>query len=204
MFNEFDWVPQPQNKREIEVLAECFAVVVEGRTAFYVSSPLTTGLRAFEWHTPRSSGDAVRAGPTSDDKFRRDVIEPNRAAAATYVRRLREKTKSAVIDPTAMGDVSGWIQADYHFFWGEVIKRYAHTVVFRDGWMYSTGCAYEFLVASVSGAQTLREDLTPLTGEQGRELIQQAVLRVQSRPDNVQLLRRIVDALMDSSRIVGQ
>jgi hypothetical protein len=170
-----DWLPKPKHRREIHILLEGFAAFVEGRTALYVSSPLTTGRRAFQWHVSNGFVGTRHKQEVNDNKFRRDVIELNRSDATAYVRRLRQTTRQVVIDPTAMGDIPGWTQGDYQAFWGNVIERYAESVIFRDGWMFSNGCAYEFFVAQKSGARMLRADRTPLNLVEGRELINQAV-----------------------------
>jgi hypothetical protein len=180
--------PRAERGAEIAVLLEGLASVVEGRTATYVSSPLTTGRTASEWHL-RNGGR-----PAAEDDFRRNVIEPNRTAAAAYVRELR-KTRGVVIDPTAMSDLPGWTQPDYRFFWGRVIELYANEVVFREGWEHSSGCAYEFFVALQSGASTLREDLTPLSLEDGQELVRAAVEECETRGVSAEFLRGVVDAL---------
>jgi hypothetical protein len=181
--------PQSERGTEIAVLMEGLASVIESRTATYVSSPLTTGRTASEWH--RRNG---RRAPADDDGFRRDVIEPNRMAAAAYVRELR-KTRGVVIDPTAMGDLPGWTQPDYRFFWGRVIELYANEVVFRDGWQHSSGCAYEFFVALRSGASTLHGDLTPLSLEDGQKLVRAAVEECETRGVSAEFLRGVVEAL---------
>src|SRR4051812_15439147 len=103
---------------EVELLLEGFASIVDNADAIYVSSPLTTGARAFEWH---------RRQP-SNGSFVDDVIEPNREQAARYVRNLRKKTGSLVIDPTAVRELPGWEQSDYRYFWGRVITDYCREV----------------------------------------------------------------------------
>jgi hypothetical protein len=181
--------PQATRPKEIAIILEGVASVVEGRTATYVSSPLTTGQTASEWHLRNGS-----RAPAGDEGFRRDVIEPNRTAAAAYVRALR-KTRGVVIDPTAMGDLRGWTQPDYRFFWGRVIELYANEVVFRDGWQHSSGCSYEFFVAVQSGALTLREDLTRLALEDGQALVRAAVEECETRGVSAAFLRGVVAAL---------
>src|SRR4051794_16481374 len=109
------------------MLLEAFASVIDDRMAIYVSSPLTTGARAFEWHRNHA---AARS-------FAEDVIEPNREEAAAFARGLRQATARVVIDPTAMGDLPGWEQRDFRYFWGRVIVGYCSEVVFRDGWQFS-------------------------------------------------------------------
>jgi hypothetical protein len=181
--------PHASHPAEIAVVLEGFANVIERRTATYVSSPLTTGQTAAEWHL-RNGGRRI----ADDEDFRRNVIEPNRTAAAAYVRDLR-KARGVVIDPTAMGDLPGWTQPDYRYFWGRVIELYANEVVFRDGWQHSSGCAYEFFVALQSGASTLREDLTPLSLENGQELVRAAVEECETRGVSAEFLYGVVEAL---------
>jgi hypothetical protein len=161
-----EFPPKPQQHTEIAAALAAFGSVMHGRAATYVSSPLTTGQRAFEWHQQNGSADATsEAG--SEAMFRDDVIAGNRQQAARYVERLRRR-RAIVIDPTALADLPGWTQSDYRFFWGRVIEEYAETVVFRRGWEYSSGCAYEFLVATRSGRESLDEELNPLTVQKGR------------------------------------
>jgi hypothetical protein len=167
-----EFPPTPRRPAEINAALKTFATVTDSGSALYVSSPLTTGQRAFEWHQ--------RNGSTADDSaaqagFRENVIASNRDQAGRYVEALRAKQMGIVIDPTALEDVAGWTQSDYRFFWGRVIEEYAATVVFRDGWEYSSGCAYEFLVAARAGLTLLCEDLTPLSIEDGRKLLAAAI-----------------------------
>jgi hypothetical protein len=134
----------------------------------------------------------------SAERFREKVVEPNRQAAGRYVRELRETTKRAVVDPTAVGDLPGWAQGDYHVFWGEVIERYAETVVFRNGWQYSSGCAYEFFVAHKSGAAVVDQSLAPLTPEEGLALLEEAADDCERRGVSAEFLRGVVAALKRS------
>lgn len=191
--------PQAQHPEQIAILLEAFGSVIEARTAFYVSSPLTTGQRAFEWHLQNGGSQIAQAEPSS--RFRREVIEPNREQTARYVRDLRKRTERVVIDPTALQDLPGWTQADYRVFWGRIIERYAETVVFRDGWQYSSGCAYEFLVALESGAHLLREDLTALALEEGKSFISRAIDEARKRGASDQFLQGVREALREGDTL---
>jgi len=182
--------PRTLRRKDLALLLEVYATVAEGRTALYVSSPLTSGERAFEWHLKNGSI------PSGDNAaFRDTVIEPNRREAAVYVERLRRETKRVVIDPTALADLPEWTQADYRDFWGQVIVRYASEVVFRDGWEHSSGCTYEFFVAVESGARTLRPDLTPLPLEAGVQAILAAIESNESQGRDVAFLQSVVGEL---------
>lgn len=165
--------PRPDHPEEVAKIAEVFASVVEGRAALYVSSPLTTGQRFIDWLGSTSAPDPHdMAYP---EAFRRAVFEPNRESARAFVARLREECAEVVIDPTGLPDLEGWTQRDYRSLWGEVISRYVRLVVFRDGWEYSDGCTYEFFVAARHGVRMVRENLSPITEEEGLELVRAAV-----------------------------
>jgi hypothetical protein len=198
MSSEFP--PRPDHPDEIEMMLEGLASVIESRTAYYVSSPLTTGQVAYEWHLR----NGALPSPAGDAEFRRVVMEPNRERAADYVRELRHSTSAAVIDPTAMGDLAGWAQSDYRSFWGKVIERYAETVVFRNGWQYSSGCAYEFLIACGAGARVLREDLAPLTIREGLALLRAAINECEARGDAPTFLEAVAGALEERMSTVSE
>jgi hypothetical protein len=126
------------------------------------------------------------------------VVQWNRARVKPIVRAVRERGHRVVIDPTTVHDVPGWRQDDYHAFWGRVIEQYAGTVVFADGWEYSSGCAREFLTALRVGARLLREDLRPLAIEEGERLIRDAIAALDS--DGVLSTEPLREALREISQ----
>ena len=138
--------PQSVHAREIAFMLEILASVIEGRTAVYVSTPITTGKRFLKWYVQKKIDERV---PLTEQKdmFLREVVEYNRQRARVVVRRLRHGSSKIVIDPTSIVDFPGWTQDDYRCLWGRVIERYVDRVIFIEGWQYSNGCAYEFLVA---------------------------------------------------------
>lgn len=135
---------------------------LQPRSAVYVSTPITTGPRFVAWRRGPGAGLSV-----DDGEYRRGrheaVIEPNRADVAPLVTSLRARLDDPVIDPTALEDVPGWEQFDYHWFWTEVIHRYAHTALFADGWEYSSGCVLELAAAVSAGIAVRQSDLSPLS-----------------------------------------
>jgi hypothetical protein len=174
--------------------------VVEGRGAVYVSTPITTGRRFVEWR--RGPGAAL--APSQDHYWRehdRQVVQRNREQAKPVVRAVRERGWGVVIDPTTVHDVPGWEQPDYHAFWARVIERYAGTVVFADGWEYSSGGAWEFLVAVRTGARLLRQDLEPLTVAEGARLINDAIVSLGA--DGVLPTEPLREALRELHRTAG-
>jgi hypothetical protein len=159
---------------EIVALLDMLTCVLQERSAVYVSSPITSGREYSKWLLT-TGHPSPETNPDYFDQFRRFVVEPNRQRARIFVRNLRQISARVVIDPSALHDFPGWTQEDYRFLWGRAIERYADTVVFREGWQFSSGCSYEFLVACLSRAETLREDLTPLSLDEGRSLIASAI-----------------------------
>jgi hypothetical protein len=143
-----------------------------------------------EWHTANGAALGRNA-----DSFRSEVIERNRREAADFVRALREKSGAVTIDPAALPDVPGWEQADYRYFWGRVIERYASRVLFRDGWQYSVGCAYEFLVAHRAGLEVRDEHGNELPRDLGRRMIEAAASDAASQESAAAFLHRVAREL---------
>jgi hypothetical protein len=76
-----------------------------------------------------------------------------------------------------------------------VIERHAVSVVFRNGWHHSSGCAYEFFVAVSSRVSLLREDLSPLPLEEGKALLAAAINETSTMGGSPAFLRGVLKAL---------
>ncbi len=190
--------PVTTHEREVEALLNILASVVVGRSAVYVSAPITSGKRLARWVGSRN----VEFDPSHPDNhadFEREVLEPNCEHAQEIISNLRKKFPNTVIDPTALKDIDGWTQNDYRYLWAKVIEEYATTVVFIDGWQYSNGCSYEFLVSYQSAKDhcplVLNEDLKPLTLEQGLILIRAASTELKEAGLSTEFLERVAEQL---------
>ena len=106
---------------------------IQARGAIYVSTPITTGPDWLEWRIA-TSGMSPEARSAS---HRRQIIEPNLQRARHSIELIRATVAEPVIDPTALLDIDGWGQRDYHSLWIEVLRTYANRVIFLDGWMQS-------------------------------------------------------------------
>jgi hypothetical protein len=176
----------------MEIMLAILQCTMEGRDAVYISAPITTGRRFVAWRT----GLGATLSPSGEEyhlQHRTHVILPNLKHVRPVVRRIRQHFGGVVIDPTALKDIPGWVQEDYHSFWTEVVERCARAVVFTEGWEYSRGCAHEFLAALRSGALLLQEDLTPLEPSAGAQLIERAVASVDDAVIPTPPLVRVVD-----------
>jgi hypothetical protein len=176
--------------------------IVQDKEASYISVPITTGKRFLEWR--RGVGSALTP---SDEHYKREhalnVIQPNQADVRPILESIRERLRrkkqdGVIIDPTTL-NVSVWSQDHYHTFWTTVISRYVSTVVFVDGWEYSSGCTKEFLAAINSGADLLREDLSPLKLTEGERLVGDAIRELD---DDILPKAPLEEALREIHRIV--
>lgn len=185
--------PTPTRREEISILLEAYRALIPNRSAIYVSAPITSGRRLADWYK-RSNGDLPkRSHPSYWAQHAKQVVEPNLEQAAKVVASLRLKyPERIVIDPTAVSDFPNWTQDDYRYFWGEVIKRYADTVIFVDGWQFSNGCAYEFVVATRVHVTVLNEQGQTLSIETGTELLKDGAIGVGTETESAVFLRSVL------------
>jgi hypothetical protein len=170
--------------------------VVPDRTGVYVSTPITSGRRLALWSSNRHV-EIDLSHPETYLEFKREVLEPNSEHARSIVKDLRNLFPKALIDPTALTDIDGWVQDDYRVLWGKVIELYANTVVFLDGWQYSNGCTYEFLVSNrvTPRPSILDERLQPLPLEDGICLVRFAIVELQKSKLPTRFLQQVVSEL---------
>ena len=185
--------PQTSRGAEVDALIEMLRGVFPRRSALYVSAPITSGRRFVEWYARRGNVGG------SAEQYKRDhlenVVVPNRSAAVALVSRARAATSEFVIDPTAVGHIEGWTQGDYRTAWAHVIVEFASVVVFADGWEFSNGCSYEFLISTKAGIETLDESWRPIDLRAGLSLLRGAIEELSSRSLPAEFLRGIVEDL---------
>lgn len=180
-------------QREIDTLVALLASIAKPQSATYVSAPLTSGRWSAEWR--QNHGACLDTGSAEyAAAFEREVIDRNRRNAATVVAEQRVRCHGPVIDPTLFPTQPDWTQDDYRRLWAKIIERYAVRVVFVDGWAYSSGCAYEFLVARAHGIETVDQREQPLPVDVGMETIRRAIGELDG-VDDVAFLRRVLAAL---------
>lgn len=186
--------PQPTHEREIEAALEVLAGVVTGRTAVYLSAPITSGKRFSDWHH-KQTGDVDPSHSNHRDAYAREVVEMNRMHARALAWQLRAALPKPLIDPTAVNDLPDWTQDDYRFLWACVIETYIDMVIFIDSWQYSNGCAYEFLTAQRHGIATFDERLQPLHPTDGVRLLREAIAELHARRQPTSFLESVVAEL---------
>ena len=186
--------PQPDHEHEWAALEGMLACAVEGREADYVSTPITTGTRFMDWY--HNEGSKLQRG---SDAYKRaheeQVIACNSLHARQFVEQLRTRRR-IIIEPTSL-EFGHWTQNDYRHLWGKVIERYARRVWLLDGWQYSSGCAFEFYVASRSGIETLSETSCFISRQQGAEMIEAAIADIATIGQSTDFLQAVVATLHD-------
>lgn len=185
--------PQTSRGAEIEALVELLRGVFPKRVALYVSAPITSGERFVDWYSRRRN--PVDLAQQYEREHLDEVVALNRHEASALVRRVRETRSEPVIDPTTVGDIEGWTQGDYRRAWARIIEEFAHAVVFANGWEFSSGCSYEFLVATKAGVERLDELFQPIKLETGVSLLRRAVSAISSRGLSAEFLRGILEDL---------
>lgn len=188
--------PRTTHEREIDSLLNVLGSVIVDHSGVYVSTPITSGRRFADWSSGRDF-DVDLSHPETYQEFLKEVLEPNSQHARKIINKLRSLFSGALIDPTALKDIDGWTQDDYRVLWAKVIKQYAGTVVFLDGWQYSNGCAYEFLIANGMSRRPsiLKETLEPLTFEEGTRLIKMAVIDLNRSKLATDFLQQVLNQL---------
>jgi hypothetical protein len=180
---------------------EVLGCVIPPNSAVYCSAPITSGEKFAEW--VRKSGHRVvnldEANELERTSYRREVIEPNGRHASQVVARLRSQLGVAVIDPSAVSNVEGWLQTDWIRFWVEVIHRFANRVVFVDGWQFSNGCAQEYLAAIESNVPTYDERMMLIPVGAAVELLRRAITQLGAGGVTVSKLEDIADVLATKS-----
>jgi hypothetical protein len=76
-----------------------------------------------------------------------------------------------------------------------VIEEFASAVVFANGWEFSNGCSYEFLVATKAGIKRLDESWRAIDISDGLSRIRMAIEELSSRALPAEFLRAIVEDL---------
>jgi hypothetical protein len=191
--NEFP--PKTNHEAEVVAMLEVLSSVVATRKAVYVSIPITSGRRYIEWYTQNQSKPNFKENGSHQD-FVVNVIDYNRKQSKQIITNLKKFFSDILINPTTMIDIKGWEQNDYRDMWGRVIERYARTVVCTDGWNFSSGCSYEFLVAKTSKIKTVDENNKYISIEQGIKQIEQAVADIELCKLSTEFLKSVSTALI--------
>lgn len=168
-------------REEADIAFSAIDCVLNGEKAVYASSELTTGRRVNsilrEVGLRRSSELRPKLG---EEEYRTRIWNPNVAAAMAFARKLHHTLgqDQIVITPAPFA-APGWNQSEYLAFWEQLIGTRIRAVYFNDGWQYSDGCTFEFLIALDRGLPTFDVEGKPLSASAGATLVESAIGRLQ-------------------------
>jgi len=156
--------------------------VLNSEKAVYASSDLTTGRRFYRLLRECGARDpADLRSKLGDERYRRELFEPNQLAANAFARSVRERLggSTLVITPAPL-TVPGWSQQEYLRFFETLIRTRIKAVFCNEGWEYSNGCTFEFAVAHEAGIPTHDSAHALIDRSRGLELIERAVRELES------------------------
>lgn len=158
---------------QARALIKAIDAVLHGRRqAVYVSTPITTGPDFVDWW--RTNSGRLRSDDAAYQREMASVIQNNIGAVRPLVELVEARFQVPVIDPTRLESIPGWSQPDYHRFWVEVIEKFVTTIVFADGWPFSSGCAIEFAAATRNGLTILDSGMNVIPPAAGRAALESA------------------------------
>jgi hypothetical protein len=167
--SKYAFPPTSTDNQTISLLLQVYKTSIADKSAIYISTPMTSGLRYMEAFAKLPTDAKVL-----DQELRRLLYNQNcqHARSVAAMTRLHFPT-SIVIDPTHI-EVPGWEQNDYLTFWRQVIVDYTSVVRFVNNWHYSNGCAYEYLVGALTNKILIDEQENTIQIYEGRDLIAKA------------------------------
>ncbi|MBW5288168.1 DUF4406 domain-containing protein [Burkholderia gladioli] len=175
-----------------EQLLQAIACVVDGKTATYVSGPITTGQQFINWYL-RTGSHMAYGSADYLDALRRDVVGANQAIIAEVTRRTRRPGR-LVIEPATL-EVSGWGQTNYVSFWLKVIDTFACDMVMVPQWQYSLGCCAEFRHAVDSGLTVKDHMGARIDCATGMSMLLEAARDIETRSRDLEFLVKIAAKL---------
>ncbi|WP_133067018.1 hypothetical protein [Mycolicibacterium sphagni] len=181
----------------LDSFAGCFGL--ERSSVAYVSTPITTGRRYYDW---LSASKLSTDNPRFATEHAREVIAANQASAHTLVLRARRLLGKIVVDPTGL-HAPEWSQSDFHAFWTRLIADYVGTVVFNDGWEFSTGCTHEYAAALRVGATVLDAHLSVMPPIVAVTKTNDAIAQLRGQGHGVQSLSMAQQQIVEAVESVG-
>jgi hypothetical protein len=136
-------------REEVEMVFSAIDCVLNGETAIYCSSELTTGLRLYEiLRAQRLKTSSELRKKMGEAWFDANVFAMNSSNAAEFAKSVRANLSdnTMVITPAPF-TAPGWSQPEYLAFWETLIRKRIKAVWFNQNWQFSNGCTFELAVA---------------------------------------------------------
>lgn len=189
------------HREEMDMVFSGIDCVLNDERAIYCSSELTTGARLYD----ALRENKLKTAAELKEKLGREWFGTNIFAAnvklakefAQCVRNgLTDKTIVITPGPFEAPARENWSQGEYLFFWETLLRSRIKAACFNRNWQFSNGCAFEYAVAQDAGLPTLDHNSKPLELDEGVELIQSAIRRLDSDGFDVSGLRKSLEYLL--------
>ena len=191
-----DLISHTTRNDEISLLLNAMKCIACKEITTYLSVPITSGKRLLDYWIEKKEQTKFQTGLINSDEHKNKVVLPNLIHAEEVAKKVRSSNQ-LLIDPSQFDDVDGWGQDDYRVFWARVIENFVSKVIFVDGWNYSNGCAYEFLIAQRFGIPKFSESGVSLKLEDGIELISMAITQMDESLMDATFLRNVFEKLIE-------
>jgi hypothetical protein len=169
--------------------------VLTAREATYASSELTSGRLFYdlcrEYHV-RTKDQLKQA--LGAEGYVAKLLQPNEKRAIEFALAIRGRDREVVLTPNTLF-VPDWSQPEYLGFWETVIRTKCKTIVFNDGWEFSNGCTFEYLVGHKNMMPTLDRSGKPIASNSAKQLILGAIEQLEAQSFDVPELRRVYNSL---------
>jgi uncharacterized protein DUF4406 len=133
-------------KQALTAALQAYAAI-DLRDAVYVACPVSSGRRELDLMATLSLFDRDQLRYQHARRWQRDVLQPNKLAAAAAVEAARGRHRGRnVINPSEF-ELDGLTQPDYDMLCADIIRHHVRYFVLADGWQFSRGACLETVLA---------------------------------------------------------
>jgi hypothetical protein len=185
------------HREEIDMVFSGIDCVLNDERAIYCSSELTTGARLYEALRENKLKTAAELkGKLGKAWFSTNIFDANVKLGKEFAQCVRNSLtdKTIVITPGPFVAPT-WSQPEYLFFWETLLRTRIKSACFNRNWQFSNGCAFEFAVAQDVGVPTLDHNGKPLELDEGFQLIESAIRRLDTDGFDASALRENLERL---------
>lgn len=171
--------------------------ILNDERAIYCSCELTTGTRLYEALRKYNLKTAAELKEKlGKGWFGANIFDANVKMGKEFAQCVRNRLtdKTIVITPGPFA-APAWSQPEYLFFWETLLRTRIKAGCFNRNWQFSNGCTFEFAVALDAGLPTLDNNGEPLELDQGIQLIESAILQLESDGFDTSTLRENLERL---------
>ena len=185
---------------EADMVMSLLNCVVLDRESVYASSEFTTGKRFYDLcreYGVRSDEELKRKmGPSYYEK----LLGVNKNQGINFARKLRGLGHFLVVTPNPfVADPlklkHNWTQDEYLTFWKMVITEKCSAVFFNEGWQYSNGCTFEYVVGLKAELPLFDHNGASLDTTRAITLLKAAIQDLEGDGFSVPKLRDVLDQL---------